>query len=84
MSIETKRQARQAGMRFSFHNGDILAKKTHNDFSLWAFLRFKLIVVATLLFYSILPFYFYLSSYYYDAFNAACTFFCFLTVIASN
>ena len=51
MSIETKQQARQAGMRLSFRNGDILTKKAHNDFSLWAFLRFKLIVVATLLFY---------------------------------
>ena len=58
ISIETKRQARQASMRLSFHNGDILAKKTHNDFSLWAFLRFKLIVVATLLFYSILSYHF--------------------------
>ncbi len=37
MSIETKQQARQAGMRLSFRNGDILTKKAHNDFSLWAF-----------------------------------------------
>ena len=40
ISIEIKRQARQAGMRLSFHNGDILTKKAHNDFSLWAFLYF--------------------------------------------
>lgn len=85
MSIETKRQTRQASQRISFNNCNSSAIKKPIRISHYGlFLRFKLIVVATLLFSSILTFYFYISSYDYDTFNVACTFFCFLTVIASN